>query len=69
MSLPRFQFFGPKTLRETLSLIKKFGNKATVVAGGTEIMGRLKHGLIQPSCVVSLKGLQTLAGISQRKRS
>ena len=68
MSLPRFQYFGPKTLRETLSLMQKQGGGAAIVAGGTEVMGRLKHGLIQPSCVVSLKGLRALSGITQKKK-
>jgi 4-hydroxybenzoyl-CoA reductase subunit beta len=68
MSLPRFQYFGPKTLREALSIMQKLEGGTTIVAGGTEVMGRLKHGLIQPSCVVSLKGLQSLGGITHKKK-
>ena len=68
MSLSGFQYFGPKTLRETLSLMQKQGGGATIVAGGTEVMGRLKHGLIGPSSVVSLKNLQSLSGITHKKK-
>ena len=44
MSLPRFEFLGPATVKEALSLMGEQGEKLRVLAGGTEITGRLKQG-------------------------
>jgi 4-hydroxybenzoyl-CoA reductase subunit beta len=67
MSLPRFEFLGPATVKEALSLMSKHGEDLRVLAGGTEISGRMKHGLVSPAYVMSLKGVKDLAGIKERK--
>jgi 4-hydroxybenzoyl-CoA reductase subunit beta len=66
MSLPPFEFFSPTTIAEALSLMAERGGKLQVLAGGTELMGRLKHGLINPSCVMSLKRVRSLVGIKNK---
>jgi 4-hydroxybenzoyl-CoA reductase beta subunit len=63
MTLPRFQYLAPKTLEEALDLMSRYNGGLEVVAGGTEILGRLKHRLVNPSHVMSLKGVQGLSGI------
>jgi 4-hydroxybenzoyl-CoA reductase subunit beta len=69
MSLPPFEFFSPTTIAEALSLMAERGTKLQVLAGGTELMGRSKHGLINPSCVMSLKRVRSLVGIKNRTRT
>lgn len=63
MSLAPFQYLAPVALDETLALLAQFGNDAALVAGGTEIIGRLKQRLIKPARVVSLRNVPGLCGI------
>jgi 4-hydroxybenzoyl-CoA reductase beta subunit len=63
MTLPRFEYLAPKTIEETLALMAGHGEGLEVVAGGTEITGRLKHRLINPSYVLSLRNVPGLNGI------
>ncbi len=69
MSLPPFDYFSPTTLTEALSLMARHGAKLQVLAGGTELMGRLKHGLVNPSCVMSLKRVRALTGVREKART
>ena len=66
MTLPRFQYVAPKTLEEALELMSRHNGELEIVAGGTEILGRLKHRLVNPSYVMSLKGIKGLKGIRRR---
>jgi 4-hydroxybenzoyl-CoA reductase subunit beta len=63
MTLPRFVYLAPKTIEETLALMAGHGEGLEVVAGGTEIMGHLKHRMINPSYVLSLRNVPGLSGI------
>ncbi len=67
MNLPRFEFLGPATVKEALSLMGEHGENLRVLAGGTEITGRMRLGLASPAYVMSLKGIKALAGIKERK--
>jgi 4-hydroxybenzoyl-CoA reductase beta subunit len=67
MNLPRFQFLSPTTVKETLSLMSEHRQRLRVLAGGTELMGRLKQRLLSPAYILSLKRVNSLAGIKQRK--
>ncbi|MGD0232956.1 MAG: FAD binding domain-containing protein [Syntrophorhabdales bacterium] len=67
MNLPRFEFLGPTTVKETLSLMSKHREKLRLLAGGTEITGRLKHRLLSPAYIMSLKRVDALAGIKEKK--
>lgn len=70
MSLPFFQYLGPTTKEEALSVRGRHGaDELEVVAGGTEILGRLKQGLSRPDYVMSLKNLEELRGIAFDSRN
>ncbi len=68
MSMPRFQFFSPSGLNEALSLMSEHGSGLAVLAGGTELMGQLKHWLISPAYVMSLKRIRALRSIKSKTR-
>jgi 4-hydroxybenzoyl-CoA reductase subunit beta len=65
MRLPAFQYFGPVTRDEVLALLASEGKGCAIIGGGTEIMGRMKHRLIRPDSVISLKGVAGLSGITR----
>ncbi len=67
MTLPPFRLLHPATLKEALLLMSSYGDKLRVLAGGTEITGRLKQRLLTPSHIMSLKKLQGFTGIDQKR--
>ena len=67
MLLPRFEYHAPKTQAEALEMLARFGQKARILAGGTDLLVNLKTGRDQASQVVSIHRLKSLSGISQGK--
>ena len=65
MLLPQFQYFAPETLDEAFSLLQEFGEEARVLAGGTDLLVKMKQRAIEPlpKCIINIKkipGLQYL---------
>lgn len=57
--LPQFDYLKPKTIEETIALLVKRGEKAQVMAGGTDLIPWLKkREKTAVSCVIDLKGLR-----------
>ena len=65
MRLPRFDYLGPDTLEETLDLLALHREDAKILAGGTDLLVRMKKGLLQPKFLISLKALDELSYIKQ----
>ncbi len=59
MRLPGFNYFEPKSLSETLTLLSNHPD-GVVKAGGTDLLPRLKWRLLEPTCLINLKGLSDL---------
>lgn len=59
----RFDYLEPTSIRETLALLAKHGIQAKVLAGGTDLLKRLKEHTLQPRFVVNIKRLSDLEGI------
>lgn len=57
MRLPKFDYLLPSSLEESAQLLKAYGSRARLVAGGTDLYPRMKYGLARPEVVVSLKGV------------
>lgn len=49
-----FEFFEPATLKEAVTLLNKYGNKAKVLAGGTDLVPLMKDKMLRPEVVISL---------------
>jgi CO/xanthine dehydrogenase FAD-binding subunit len=59
--LPKFGYLIPKTLEETLSLLSQYRGRAKVMAGGTDLVPKLKRREIKtPEYVIDLKGVPNL---------
>lgn len=61
-----FEYFKPKTLDEALDLLKQFGEKAKLLAGGTDVAVMVDDGMLSPDYIIDLKGLESLKGIEVR---
>lgn len=63
LPLPLFRHCQPTTLDEAVALLKRHGSEATLIAGGTDLLPNMKHGLAEPKVLVSLKRVASLSGI------
>jgi 4-hydroxybenzoyl-CoA reductase subunit beta len=64
LRLPPFRYHRPATLREATVLLAELGGSALPVAGGTDVIPNMKHGLHGPAHLVSLRRLPELRGVS-----
>ncbi|KJS79874.1 xanthine dehydrogenase family protein subunit M, partial [Desulfosporosinus sp. BICA1-9] len=63
MYLPDFDYYMPDSLAEACEALARFGSKAKVLSGGTDIISKMKSGLLSPEILVSLKKLDELTKI------
>ncbi|MBI2355082.1 MAG: FAD binding domain-containing protein [Deltaproteobacteria bacterium] len=64
MRLKKFEHFEPRTLSEACRLLKEQGDKAALIAGGTDLVVRMKYGVTQPQCLINLKKVEGLGSIA-----
>ena len=57
------EYFEPKTIAECIELKKQYGDKAVFVAGGTDVVPRLKSGVLKPQAVISLQRIEAMGNI------
>lgn len=63
MYLPDFEYLAPATLEEASALLEEYGPRARVLAGGTDLLVKMKNGLLEPEVLVSLKNIPGLREI------
>ncbi len=68
MRLPRFDYLKPDTLDEALDLMATYRDGAKILAGGTDLLVRMKKGLLRPKTLISLKELDELVYIKRETR-
>ena len=61
--LPRFEYHAPVTVPEALKLMARYGRKASVFAGGTDLLVAMKNREKVPEHLINLKGIAKLKGI------
>jgi len=64
--IPEFEYVVPEDLRDALNCLTSHGEEAVVLAGGTDLLVRMKQRLVKPRVVVSLKNLSGLRGIKEK---
>ena len=63
MRLPSFNYYAPDSLKEILKIKGELGASAVVLAGGTDLIVQMKHRLVSPAAVISLKNISEIKGI------
>jgi len=63
LRLPAFELVEPTTVDEVLALLEEHEGDAMLIAGGTDLLPNMKHGLFEPKLVVSLMQVQELVGV------
>lgn len=66
MLLPRFQYHEPATLEEALRLLSELGGNAKVLAGGTDLLVRMKLHVDRTSHVISIARIPGMNSIIAR---
>ena len=66
MLLPSFEYHEPSTLEEALELLSELGGNAKVLAGGTDLLVRMKQKVDTPAHVISIARVPGFAAIIPR---
>jgi len=56
----RFDYSEPRTIEEACSLFFEFGNEASLLAGGTDLVPKMKQKLVRPKAIINLKKIPGL---------
>ena len=59
------KYQSPSTTKEAATFIKRAKGKAFVLAGGTDLMVRMKSGFIEPDLVVDIKQISAMQSITK----
>lgn len=62
-TLKPFDYFEPVTVKEAVNLLFKFGKRAQILAGGIDLIPRMRQGKIQADYVINIQNIQDLAYI------
>ncbi len=62
-----FEYHAPTSVSEAVKLLSEYGGDASALAGGTDLIVRMKDGSHRPKHVVNLKKIAGLAGIKETK--
>lgn len=66
MAMFRFErYCEPKSVDECVELLKKYGTDAKMVAGGTDLVPKLKNRVLKVKTVVGLQGIPEAKGIKK----
>jgi CO/xanthine dehydrogenase FAD-binding subunit len=65
--MKKFDYYRPRSLREAHDLMEKFRGRAKYVAGGTDVIVRVKQRTIEPDALISLRGIHGLSGIARNR--
>lgn len=52
--LKPFEYFEPETIQEATQILSQYGERAKLLAGGVDLVPRMRRRLLVPECVISL---------------
>ena len=66
--MARFEYLEASTLRQALTMLKRYGDEARLVAGSTDFLVRWRTGFWSPQYVINIQHIPALARISYSSR-
>jgi carbon-monoxide dehydrogenase medium subunit len=63
-----FEYFAPKTVEESLSLLSQYKGEAKIIAGGQSMLVVMRQGLLAPEYVIDIKGITALDYLTYDER-
>jgi len=61
--MERFEYIVPENLKEAFSLLVQYNGKAAILAGGTDLLVKMRDRVLQPAVLIDLKHISDLGGI------
>ena len=63
----RFVHFSATSVEEAVSLLRRYGKQAAIIAGGTDLLGKMKYEILSryPEAIVDIKGMPDLDFIAE----
>lgn len=58
--LKPFEYFEPETAEQTIGILSAWGTRAKLLAGGVDLVSRMRRRKIEPECVVSIQAITGL---------
>src|SRR4030043_526955 len=62
-----FEYLEPKTIEEAAQSLAKHGKKAKVIAGGTDLLVKMKMGEVHPEVLINLSRIPALRYLIEEK--
>jgi carbon-monoxide dehydrogenase medium subunit len=59
-----FEYFAPRSLAEATEVLAKYQGEARTVAGGTDLLLKMKAGRLSPKAIVNIKRIPELRGLT-----
>jgi len=66
--LKEFEYLKPDSIKETISILSQFGEKAQILNGGTDLIVDMRDKIIQPEYLVDIKAIPQLNRITYNKQ-
>ena len=61
-----FEYLEPTSVREAIALLSQYGDRARVLAGGTDLIVQMKMGRLAPECLITIRKIRGLDAIVPR---
>jgi len=61
--LPDFDYYCPHSIKKVCEMLSRFGTRAKLLAGGTDLLSKMKQELLVPEIIISLKNIRELGTI------
>jgi len=62
--MKKFDYYQPQSLKDAFNLMEKADGHAMYIAGGTDLIVRIKQKVIRPAALISLRGIESLKGLN-----
>ncbi len=66
--LKEFEYLKPDSIKEIISILSQFGEKAQILNGGTDLIVGMRDKIIQPEYLVDIKAIPQLNRITYNKQ-
>jgi aerobic carbon-monoxide dehydrogenase medium subunit len=67
--MKKYDYYQPRTVNEALHLMDDLGDGARYIAGGTDLIVRIKQKVMQPDALISLQGIDSLKGFQVNEQA
>lgn len=66
--MKEFEYFKPDSIDEIISILSRFGEKARILNGGTDLIVEMRDKIIQPEYLIDIKSIPQLSRIIYDER-